>query len=107
MYAHIKHAVSYYPEAQDRINATPSQARPTYGLTEATWIIEGAHIYFDNISKVVDSMRGKGFDNREVVEEAWLTMMFRAFLWHRCHFMVEGPRVSSEHWGSKLPVYIG
>lgn len=107
MYSHIKHAVNYFPEALERINASPSQARSQYGLEATNWIVEGAHIYFDNISKVQRDMRNVGFDDPEVVEEAWLTMMFRAFLWHRCHLMVEGPRVPSEHWKSNLPVYIG
>ena len=107
MYAHIRHAVNYLPDALERINASPSRARNHYGLGVAGWIIEGAHIYFDNIPKVIGDMRSKGFDHPEVVEEAWLTMMWKAFLWHRCHFMVEGARAPSLHWGSKLPVYIG
>ena len=110
IFSHITHAVSYFSEAQQRINATPPRTRPTYDLQDADWIIEAAHIYFDNIPKVADSMRKAPFpqfNNPEVVEEAWLTMMFRAFLWHRSHVMVEGPRVASAYWGSKLPVYIG
>ena len=107
MYAHIRHAVNYFPEALERINASPSRARDDYGMRVAGWITEGAHIYFDNIPKVIGDMRSKGFDKPEVVEEAWLTMMWKAFLWHRCHFMVDGPRVPSSNWGSKLPVYIG
>ena len=107
MYAHIRYAVNYFPEALERINASPSRARDHYGMRVAGWITEGAHIYFDNIPKVIADMRSKGFDQPEVVEEAWLTMMWRAFLWHRCHFMVEGQRVPSSNWGSRLPVYIG
>ena len=107
MYAHLRHAVSYFPDALERINASPSRARDHYGMRVAGWITEGAHIYFDNIPKVVAHMQSKGFDQPLIVEEAWLTMMWKAFLWHRCHFMVEGPRVPSSNWGSKLPVYIG
>ena len=107
IYSHVTHAVGYYPEALQRINASPSKARDNYGLRDAAWIVEGGHIYFDNIPKVIESMRDRGFDNPGVVEEAWLTMMFRAFLWNRSHSMVDGPRVPSTHWGSELPVYIG
>ncbi len=107
MYSHIRHAVNYFPEALERLNASPSRGRDHYGMRVAGWITEGAHIYFDNIPKIINDMRDKGFDQPQIVEEAWLTMMFRAFLWHRCHFMVEGPRVPSAHWGSNLPVYIG
>ena len=107
MYAHIRHAVSYFPDALERINASPSRARDHYGMQVAGCITEGAHIYFDNIPKVVGHMQSKGFDQPEIVEEAWLTMMFKAFLWHRSHVMVEGPRVPSSNWASRLPVYIG
>lgn len=107
MYSHIRHAVNYFPEALERLNTSPPRGRDHYGMQVAGWITEGAHIYFDNIPKIINDMRDKGFDQPQIVEDAWLTMMFRAFLWHRCHFMVEGPRVPSAHWGSKLPVYIG
>ena len=107
MYSHIRHAVNYFPEALERLNASPSRARDHYGMRAAGWITEGAHIYFDNIPKIINDMRDKGFDQPQIVEEAWVTMMFRAFLWHRCHTMVEGPRVPSIYWGSNLPVYIG
>lgn len=107
MYSHIRHAVNYFPEALERLNASPSRARDHYGMRVAGWITEGAHIYFDNIPKIINDMRDKGFDQPQIVEDAWVTMMFRAFLWHRCHTMVEGPRVPSIYWGSNLPVYIG
>lgn len=107
MYAHIRHAVNYFPDALERTDASPSRARDQYGMRVAGWITEGAHIYFDNIPKVIGNMRSKGFDQPEIVEEAWLTMMWKAFLWHRCHFMVEGARVPSSNWGSRLPLYIG
>ena len=107
MYSHVRHAVNYFPEALERLNASPPRGRDHYGMRVAGWITEGAHIYFDNIPKTINDMRDNGFDQPQIVEDAWLTMMFRAFLWHRSHIMVEGPRVPSAHWGSKLPVYIG
>lgn len=107
MYSHIRHAVNYFPEAMDRINAYPSKARDHYGMRVAGWITEGAHIYFDNIPKIVEDMKAKNFDNPDVVEAAWLTMMWKAFLWHRCHYMVDGGRVPSYNYGSRLPIYIG
>ncbi|KAL8827388.1 MAG: hypothetical protein Q9191_003213 [Dirinaria sp. TL-2023a] len=108
MYSHIKFAVNYFPDAVERINASPSRARNHYGLRVPGWLAEGAHIYFDNIPKVAKEMEARGFRSvPKVIEEAWLTMMWKGFLWHRCHFMVEGARVPSAHYGSKLPVYIG
>lgn len=44
----------------------------------AGWITEGAHIYFDNIPKVIGDMRNEGFDQPGIVEEAWLTMMWKS-----------------------------
>ncbi|KAL2056057.1 hypothetical protein ABVK25_003699 [Lepraria finkii] len=104
MYSHIRHAVNYFLKARKHINF--SQARDHYGMRVAGWRTEGAHIYFDNIPKFIDDMRDKGLDNPGIMEEARLTMMFRAFLRHRCQFIAEGPRVPSSHWESNLPVYI-
>lgn len=48
------------------------------------------------------------------VYEAWFTMIFRAFCWWRCHYMMPGQDMVStpsilpaRYWMSKLPVYIG
>lgn len=35
MYAHIRHAANYFPEALERINASPSRARDHYGMRVA------------------------------------------------------------------------
>jgi hypothetical protein len=44
----------------------------------------------------------------EDVEDAWFSMMFRAFCWQRSHVMISGvPPLPSEYWNSKMPVYIG
>lgn len=44
----------------------------------------------------------------EEVEDAWFSMMFRAFCWQRSHAMIPGvPPLPSEFWNSKMPVYIG
>lgn len=105
MHSHITHAVTYLFTAQGNIEA--GRARDTYGCNVPGWIVEGAHVYFDNIPKVAKSMKEKGYDDEGKVEEAWCTMMLRAFLWHRSHEMVQASRVPSQHWGSRLPVYIG
>lgn len=44
----------------------------------------------------------------DAVEDAWFSMMFRAFCWQRSHVMITGTApLPSEYWNSKLPVYIG
>ncbi|KAL8825212.1 MAG: hypothetical protein Q9191_004549, partial [Dirinaria sp. TL-2023a] len=49
-----------------------------------------------------------------LVNETWIVMMFRAFCWWRCTYMmpgqgmVENPsRLPSRYWGSEQPVFIG
>ena len=100
MYSHIKHAV-------DHDFTAIKKARNHYGKKAQDWITEGAHVYFNMIPKIIDTMKQKGCDNPPLVEEAWFTMMLRAFLWHRTHSMAEGKTVPSQHWGSRLHVYIG
>lgn len=64
--------------------------------------------YVDSIPKVVEFMRQRGFDDKQVATEAWFTMIFRAMLWHRGHYMTgPPPGVPSQYYGSKMPVYIG
>ncbi|KZF23840.1 hypothetical protein L228DRAFT_246689 [Xylona heveae TC161] len=66
------------------------------------------HFYFDYIPKYVDYMQQCGFPDAEVIEDAWLTMVFRAFCWHRCHDIVEGSiHIPSRFYGSQQPVFIG
>jgi hypothetical protein len=70
------------------------------------------HLNFDYLPDIIKDMNEQGFNDdgwggQGSVTEAWLTMMFRAFCWHRCHFLVPGNRVPSEYYGSQMPVYIG
>ncbi|KAI4224083.1 MAG: hypothetical protein L6R36_004937 [Xanthoria steineri] len=105
MYSHITHAIDYFPVARELLDA--GKGRNHYGQKVQAWITEGAHVYFDKIPSIIETMRHRGLDDPPVVEEAWFTMMLRAFLWHRTHLMVGGNTVPSQHWGSRLPVYIG
>ncbi|KAL8997137.1 MAG: hypothetical protein Q9169_003520 [Polycauliona sp. 2 TL-2023] len=105
MYSHITHAVNYPKVAWKTLDA--GEGRDHYGQKVQAWITEGAHVYFDMLPKIIKTMKQRGFDDAPIVEEAWFTMMLRAFLWHRTHLMVEGNMVPSQHWGSRLPVYIG
>lgn len=73
-------------------------------------------LYFHNLRELFNKMQEHcktafGVDlpfSREEVEDAWLTMIFRAFCWLRSHVMIpDVPPVPSEYWNSKMPVYIG
>lgn len=97
--AHIANAVFFWPQSQE--NVEQHRAR------EGFWRAEGMHVYFDYLPKYVSSMRAYGFDNERVVKDAWVTLMFRAFCWQRCHFMVQGGTVSPDFYGSRVPVYMG
>ena len=113
MGVHIVHAIHYWNDAWEHLRGQHGKAaRLHYGLRN--WIAEGAHVYFDYLPDIVEDMRRKGFDDEDVVHEAWFTMMFRAFCWWRCHYMVPGqdmihnPSIlPSRYWNSQLPVYIG
>jgi hypothetical protein len=72
----------------------------------------GMAFYFQSLPKLVKKIQG--WHNltpplsAEEIEDAWLSMMFRAFCWQRSHIMIEGvPPLPSEYWNSKMPVYIG
>ena len=105
MNAHIKEAIYYVSRARESIDE--GRARDQYGLQVGDWIIEGAHIYFDNVGKIAESLGKRRPISRTLVEDAWMTMMLRAFLWQRSHLMIDGNRVPSQYWGSRQPVYIG
>ena len=64
--------------------------------------------YFNVLPDLHKAMAKRGYSGTESqVTEAWATMIFRGICWNCCHSMVEGERVPSRIWGSRLPVYIG
>ncbi|CZR51057.1 uncharacterized protein PAC_00932 [Phialocephala subalpina] len=63
--------------------------------------------YFRLLPKIVEEMRKTGFYDRQMIIDAWVTVMMRAFCWGAIHFFVPGERVPIQYFGSQLPVYIG
>lgn len=107
---HIRHAVNYWGDGWKNIRE--KKARDHYGLCD--WMAEGMHKYWDYLDLIAADMARKGVKDKELVHEAWIVMMFRAFCWWRCHWMTPGkemiqepPRIPSRYWDSKFPVYIG
>lgn len=99
--AQIKHSVSYWGDAWARVKANDKVGRPS------NWITEGAHIYWDNLPKVIATLKVKNESiDKHDVREAWAVMMLRAFCWWRCHFVVQ---VGERETQSKIidPRYIG
>lgn len=111
MSAHIKHAVSYWGDAWARVRSNTT--RQTAGCEES-WITEGAHCYWDNLPKLVQTLREKNGEEikEHVVLEAWAVMMLRAFCWWRCHWVDQGwvgdveKRVDPRYAGSEVKVIV-
>ncbi len=108
--SHITHAVNYWGDAWSNIRE--AKARNHYGLRD--WMAEGAHMYFDYLSDIAAEVGGIGANDENLVQEAWIVMMFRAFCWWRCHCMTPGDdviqdqlRIPSRYWNSRFPVYMG
>ena len=114
MHCHIERAVFYRKNAIDNISS--GKARSTYGgdpTDDGRRKSEGMHMYFDYVENnnnpdlIFQSMKKRGYDGtHELLAQAWFTMIFRAFCWGRCHYMVRAQRVASEYWNSFLPVYL-
>lgn len=115
--SHIRHAVNYWGDAWRNIRESKTRGPPDpFG-----WVAEGAHCYWDYLPDIVADMRAAGFGGAdELVYEAWFSLMFRAFCWWRCHYMVEVwseggrmepgveiSRLPARFWRSEMPVYIG
>ncbi|KAI4188888.1 MAG: hypothetical protein L6R41_001859 [Letrouitia leprolyta] len=105
--AHMKHAVNYWHEAHERIRS--GIAREHHGLCD--WLAEGMHIYWDYLPLIAGEL---SFYPEEIIYEAWITLIFRAFCWSRCHYFCrpqerfpDSTRLPSRYWNSKLPVYLG
>ncbi|KAL9027040.1 MAG: hypothetical protein Q9196_004381 [Gyalolechia fulgens] len=111
--AHMKYAVHYYHEAHGRIGE--GTVREHHGLCD--WLAEGMHMYWDYLPRIVMeemTVDGKRPLSGELIHEAWIMLLFRAFCWSRCHYLCrpgerypDSTRLPSRYWNSKLPVYIG
>ena len=106
--AHIAQAV-YYPDLAEANIKAGKDKRYELGRFRSKRVAEGMHIYVDQIPKVADFMKEKGFDDTRVTTEAWWTLILRAMCWHRSIAFIEIPKgnlVSPTFHGSRLPVYI-
>ena len=109
MATHIRFAVNFWGDAWRNIRE--NKARNHYGYRD--WLAEGAHMYWDYLPEIAREMKEKSGVDEEKIKEAWITMMFRAMCWWRCHWMMKGDnmvkdesRVPSRYWGSRQPVFI-
>lgn len=104
--AHLREAPRSYPDALLAI--ADGRGHGIYPDGEKYWRGEAMMYYWFYMPDYVRTMMWRGCDNADLVEEAWITLIFRAFLWMRAHIPWENPRpLPSQYYGSRLPVYIG
>lgn len=103
---HLREAPRSYLDAISAIADGRGHGIPTDG--DKNWRGEAMMYYWFYMPDYVRTMAWRGCDNADLVEEAWITLVFRAFLWMRAHIPCENPRpLPSQYYGSRLPVYIG
>lgn len=104
--AHLREAPRSYLDALSAIADGRGHGIPTDG--DRYWRGEAMMYYWFYMPDYVRVMTWRGCDNADLVEEAWITLVFRAFLWMRAHIPCDNPRpLPSQYYGSRLPVYIG
>lgn len=117
MAAHISQAL-YYPdlsaknikEGDKKFAKDPHfHRRYDLGPGRSTRMAEAMHLYIDRIPEVEEFMHESGFSEKQIVRDAWWTLMLRAMCWHRnVSFSKDIPTtlIPSSLYGSKIPVYI-
>lgn len=104
--AHLRETPRSYPDALSAIADGRGHGIHTDG--DRYWRGEAMMYYWLYMPDYVRIMMWRGCDNADLVEEAWITLVFRAFLWMRAHIPCENPRpLPPQYYGSRLPVYIG
>lgn len=112
--AHLSRAPFAKQEAQSRIRQNDAKAsfrrnRPAVpNVNENNWGPESMHVYWEYIEDHKKTLKEQTHGDVALVEEAWVMLMFRAFLWQRCHhFDVRQDPLPAAYYGSQMPVYIG
>ncbi|KAI4216707.1 MAG: hypothetical protein LQ351_001196 [Letrouitia transgressa] len=80
-------------------------------LPEKLLALRTMHVYWDDMEYYKEAMSEFGWESveeRDIVEDSWIMLMFRAFLWSAAHvFDIRQKPLPSRYYGSQLPVYIG
>jgi hypothetical protein len=105
--AHLREAPRSYREAQHRVDTDTLNWRDY--MYDRPWRGEAMVLYWEYMPDYVRYMREMGYKGDDaIVEEAWIILLFRAFLWQRTHVgLANEPALPSRFYGSGLPVYIG
>jgi hypothetical protein len=104
--AHLREAPRSYPDALSAIAEGRGHGIPTNG--DKYWRGEAMMYYWFYLPDYVRVMTQRRSVDADLVEEAWITLIFRAFLWMRAHIPCDNSNpLPSQYYGSRLPVYIG
>lgn len=72
------------------------------------WRAAAMGFYWKYLPDHVKYMKGRGYSDGDLIEVAWIVLVFRAMLWMRAHIpRQEIPLLPSQYYGSRLPIYLG
>ena len=105
--AHLRQAPRSYHDAQQRVDNNTLTWKDF--MFDRPWRGEAMALYWEYMPDYVSYMRERGYQGDDAtVQEAWIILMFRAFLWQRTHVgLANDPALPSRFYGSGLPIYIG
>lgn len=105
---HIRMAISTYATTIDVAEAEITHKPITFYPKHRRWLEESMHKYWRALPGLAERVAAQSTCSVQLVTDAWITMIFRAFCWHHCHRLVPTKTVLPSEWhGSKMPVYIG
>ncbi|RGP81295.1 hypothetical protein FLONG3_439 [Fusarium longipes] len=105
--AHLREAPRSFADGEREVR----EGRGIYDHLNADgdryWRGEAMYYYWCYMPDYVRYMGQRGCKNARLVEEAWITLIFRAFLWQRAHIPIENDQpIPSQYYGSRLPIFI-
>lgn len=110
--AHFRKAPRFACRALAECNPGETKA-PEYGSLPVSsghnWRNRNMELYFLNLPDCIEVMRENGCKDEELVIEAWLTLMLRAFLLMKlCDFSsdLKGGYLPSRYYGSRIPIWL-
>jgi len=105
--AHLREAPRSHSEAHERLNAGKLEWRNTM-YENRPWRGDAMLLYWAYMPDYVKFMDQRGYKDEVKVKEAWIILIFRAFLWQRAHVGIANqPALPWRFYGSELPIYIG
>lgn len=112
-FALLKAHFNEAPRFSCRALAECSPGRAQYGSLPPSsghkWRNKNMELYFLNLPDVIAIMRDNGCEDEDLVIEAWLTLMLRAFLFTKLHKFssdMKGGYLPRKYYGSRIPVWL-